>query len=259
MAPTAAPPAFSGRSLSLLLLLGGLFTAFYVTGDLIGAKLFSFTLFGAGPASFGLSGGAQFVATVGILYFPLTFLLTDIINEYFGRRLVRTLTFVAIAVLLILQPLVLWAIHVPTVSFNPGVSAEEMHRSFATVLGPAWSIVIGSCAAFAIGQLLDVTVFSFIRRLTGGRMLWLRSQGSTLVSQLVDSFVVIFLAFVLLPPLVGQPAWPADMALGVSITNYAIKVGLTVLITPLLYLVHGLVRAWLGRDEAERLTAQAHG
>lgn len=254
-----APPAFSGRSLSLLLLLGGLFTAFYVTGDLIGAKLFSFTLLGRGPQDLGLSGGAQFVATVGILYFPLTFILTDIVNEYFGRRIVRSLTFVAIAVLLVLQPLVLWAIQVPTVSFNPAVPAEEMHRSFAVVLGPAWSIVIGSCAAFAIGQLLDVTVFSAIRRLTGGRWLWLRSQGSTLASQLVDSFVVIFLAFVLLPPLAGQSAWPAGLALGVSVTNYVIKVAITVAITPLLYAVHGGVRAWLGRDEAERLVRQAHG
>lgn len=257
--PSVAAPVFGGRSLSLLLLLGALLVAFYVTGDLIGAKLFTFTLFGLTPRSFGLAqDDGPFVATVGILYFPLTFILTDIINEYFGRAVVRILTFIAIAVLLLITPLVVWAIAVPTISFNPAVSSQEMHRSFATVLGPSWAIVAGSCVAFAIGQLLDVAVFSQLRRLTGGRMLWLRSQGSTLVSQLIDSFVVIGLAFVAIPWLLGQAHWSPAQAGAVSLTNYVVKFAIAVAITPLLYLVHWGVHAWLGHDRAESLVRDAH-
>ena len=247
-----------GRSLTLLLILCALMVAFFVTGDLVGAKLFEFTLAGLLPKHFGLGDG-KFVATIGILYFPLTFILTDIINEYFGRRVVRTLTFIAIGVLLLLQPVILASIHATTVSFNPAVSKEVMHQSFATVLGPAWAIVAGSCTAFLIGQLLDVMVFEKLRRLTKGRMLWLRAQGSTLVSQFIDSFVVIFLAFVIIPKLTGcAEPWSVSGAAMVSLTNYVIKAVIAVAITPTLYVVHFMVELWLGRTESERLKALAH-
>ncbi len=250
--------SFSGRSLALLLLLTGIFTGFYVTGDLIGAKLFTFTIFGLTPASLGLGDGTFFVGTVGILAFPLTFLLTDIINEYFGRAVVRVLTFVAITVLLVLQPVVVGAVQVPTISFTPGVTAEQMDLAVRTVLSPAWAIVIGSIAAFALGQWLDVVIFGRLRRLTGDRFLWLRSQGSTLVSQLIDSFVVIFLAFVFIPMATGGQPWAASGAFQVSLTNYVVKVFLAIGLTPVLYLVHVAVEGWLGRDEATRLKHQAH-
>ena len=259
MTSPIAPTAYADRSLALLLTLCALFTAFFVVGDIIGAKLFTFSLFGLTPQDLGLSEKAgPFIGTVGILYFPMTFVLTDILNEYFGSRVVRTLTFIAIGVVLLLQPLILWSIAVPTVSFNPAVSGEQMHQSFATVLGPSWAIIVGSCTAFAIGQLLDVSVFAWLRRITGARMLWLRAQVSTLISQLIDSFVVIFLAFVLVPMLTGGSPWPAASASEVSITNYAVKVVIAIGITPLLYGVHWAVEAWLGRDEAHRLAAAAH-
>lgn len=251
----------SGRSLTLLLALCALFVAFFVTGDLIGAKLFEFSILGLLPKHLGLSDqDGNFIATIGILYFPLTFILTDIINEYFGKKVVRSLTVIAIGTLLLLQPIILWSIAAKTVSFNPAISSEQMHASFATVLGPAWAIVAGSCAAFAIGQWLDVKVFSAIRRVTGGRMMWLRSQGSTLVSQFIDSFVVIFLAFVIIPHLfhTGSAPWAVGAALMVSLTNYVIKAIIAVAITPVLYGFHFLVEFWLGSTEAERLKGLAH-
>lgn len=254
-----SPPTFSGRSLGLLLLLCGLFTGFYVTGDLIGAKLFSFTVFGLAPRDLGLGTGDVFIMTAGTLAFPLTFLLTDIVNEYYGRSVVRALTIVAITVLLVLQPVVVATVAVPTVSFNPAVSAEQMEASVRNVLAPAWAIVVGSIAAFALGQWLDVLLFARLRRLTGSRALWLRAQASTFGSQLVDSFVVIFVAFVLIPAALGQDPWPLGNATQVSTTNYVVKVGIAIASTPLLYLVHLGVVAWLGRSEATRLQGQAHG
>jgi uncharacterized integral membrane protein (TIGR00697 family) len=192
------------------------------------------------------------------LAFPLTFLLTDIINEYYGRVIVRQLTWVAIIVLLCLQPVVLASVAAPTISFNPSVSNEQMDSAFRTVMSPAWAIVIGSICAFIIGQYLDIWLFSWLRRWSGGRFLWLRSQGSTLVSQLIDSFVVIFIAFVLVPAATGGSPWPVGSATEVSTTNYVVKVIIAIGITPVLYLIHAGAKVWLGRAEAERLAHQAH-
>jgi uncharacterized integral membrane protein (TIGR00697 family) len=229
---------------TLLLACLALFVGFFVAANLFGAKLWEFTLFGLRPSDIGLPGGT-FVATAGILAFPLTFVLTDVVNEYFGRRIVRTFTWLAIAVNLVLQPIALGAAAAPTVSFTPGVAST-------------WTITLASLAAFALGQLIDVGVFSWLRRRTGGRMIWLRAQGSTIVSQLIDTLIVIYLAFYVLPMLAGDPHMTAAEAGRVSLTNYIYKFAIAVLLTPILYLVRGLVVAWLGRDEASRLAHEAH-
>lgn len=242
----------------LLLILCGFFVGFFVAVELIGAKLFHFSLFGLGPSTFGLSGNL-FVATTGIIAFPLTFIITDIVNEYYGRRTVRTLTFLAIAVNLALIPVVQAAMWVPATDFKEGVD-QVMQSSFQRALGQSWAIVVASLCAFAVGQLVDVSVFAWLRRRTGGRMLWLRAQGSTVVSQLIDTVVVIFLAFVILPALVdGLYCMTPGQAGLVSLTNYIYKFAIAVAITPLLYLVHWLIDAWLGRDVAARAIAEAHG
>ncbi len=252
------PPTLD-RVQILLLALFGLFSAFFIVGDIIGAKLFEFSLFGLLPSHLGLGEG-KFVATVGILAFPLTFLLTDIINEYFGKRVVRLFTFLSIGVMLLLQLVVQAAIHATTVSFTEGVSAEQFGDAYALALGQSWMIVVGSTTAFAIGQLLDVKVFGALRKATGGRMLWLRAQGSTLVSQAIDTIVVLGLAFMVLPLLTtGKPAWPMTAFLTVCATNYLIKFVIAVASTPILYVVHMAVEQWLGRDTATKLKSAAHG
>jgi len=267
------------RAEKLLLALCALFIGFYVTANLIGAKLFSFSFLGIGPKHFGLGGSGTFVATAGILAFPLTFILTDVINEYFGRRVVRTFTVLALAVSLILQVVVQLAIAAPTVTFNPLPEALQSkteaidavarnaraHAAFATAFGQGWMILAGSLCAFAVGQFLDIWVFSLLRRKTGGRLLWLRAQVSTLVSQLIDTFVVIYLAFWLLPTLTGKgELWPAFSGLdgfsclSVCVINYVVKVIIAVAITPLLYVMHFVIDAWLGKNRADNLIAEAH-
>ncbi len=245
----------------LLLILCGFFVGFFVAVELIGAKLFHFSLFGLGPSSFGLNG-SLFVATTGIIAFPLTFIITDIVNEYYGKRAVRTLTFLAIAVNLALIPVVQAAIHVDAHDFASGGVNEPFNAAFATALGQSWAIVVASLCAFAVGQLVDVSVFAWLRARTGGRMLWLRAQGSTVVSQLIDTFVVIYLAFVVIPWIAGGDnlfAMKPGEAFGVSMTNYIYKFAIAVAITPLLYAVHWAIDAWLGKDEAARAIAEAHG
>jgi uncharacterized integral membrane protein (TIGR00697 family) len=253
-----AGPRGPARSESLLLALCALFVGFFVTAELLGAKLWAFTLFGIGPRDLGLGSGERFVATTGILAFPLTFVLTDVVNEYYGRRIVRVFTFLAIAVNLVLQPVVQAAIAAPAVSFTPGLDAAAIQDAYRIALGQTWAIVAASLVAFLVAQLVDVAVFTWLRRRTGGGLLWLRAQGSTVASQLIDTFLVIFLAFVAIPALLGREHMGADAAANVALTNYVYKFAIAVVITPLLYLAHAAVELWLGHDQAESLVRAAH-
>ena len=114
-----------------------------------------------------------------------------------------------------------------------------------------WTIG-GSAIAFLIGQLIDVAVFHRIRRLTGERWIWLRATGSTLVSQLVDSFVVLYIAFVL-----GPQHWPTPLFLAVASVNYAYKVIAAFALIPLIYLARRLIVGYLGTERATALREAA--
>lgn len=264
---SATPSLANHRRQNLLLTMCALFVGFFVAAELLGAKLWHFTFFGFAPRDLGLQvgaddrGGEWFIATAGTIAFPLTFILTDIINEYFGLRIVRVFTILAIAVNILIQPIVLAAIAVPAHSFADATIVDErMQTAFATALGQSWAIVAGSLVAFLIGQFLDISVFSWLRRKTRGKYLWLRAQASTLVSQLVDSFIVIFLAFVIIPGLVGGDLFSMEpgQAAVVSTTNYVFKFIIAIAITPLLYLTHWLIDTWLGKSDAQAMVHEAH-
>lgn len=231
---------------------------FFVTAEILGAKLWKFTLFGVSPASIGLSDDPHFVATAGIFAFPLTFILTDVINEYFGRRIVRVFTWLAIGVNVILQPIVIGATKAPTVVFTDAYTAQTAHEAYVIAFGQTPSIVAASLLAFAVAQFVDAYTFTWLRKKTGGKMLWLRSQGSTVVSQVIDTFIVIFVAFVIIPEILGNPHMSLGNAAVISLTNYVYKFLIAVLITPLLYFVHAAVHAWLGHAAAAELTHAAH-
>lgn len=254
----ALDPAAARKREVLLLTLLAFFVGFFVTAELIGGKLWRFTLFGVTPADLAISDSLEFVATAGIIAFPLTFILTDLINEYFGKRVVRIFTFLAIGVNVILQPVIQVAIRTPTISFTEGIDDQRMHDAYSIALGQTWAIVAASLVAFLIAQFVDAWVFTWLRHKTGGKKLWLRSQGSTVVSQLIDTFVVIFLAFWVIPALVGQPHMTAANAGVISLTNYVYKFVIAVAITPLLYLVHWGIESYLGREAAHALAHAAH-
>jgi uncharacterized integral membrane protein (TIGR00697 family) len=107
-------------------------------------------------------------------------------------------------------------------------------------------------AAFLLGQMIDVAVFHRIRQATGERWVWLRATGSTAVSQLVDSFVVIWIAFVL-----GPQKWPTSLFLAVSTLNYAWKMLAAIALIPLLYVMRRAITAYLGAERARELREQA--
>ena len=105
---------------------------------------------------------------------------------------------------------------------------------------------------FGVGQLIDVSIFHRIRQLTGERWIWLRATGSTAVSQLIDSFVVLYIAFVL-----GPQQWPISLFLAVGTLNYCYKMVMAVALSPLIYLARHWIERYLGPAEAARIKAEA--
>lgn len=128
----------------------------------------------------------------------------------------------------------------------------NMQAAFGAVFGQSSWIIIGSLVAFLVGQLLDVFVFQWINKKTNQKMIWLRATGSTLVSQFVDSFIVLYIAFV-----IGPAKWSISLFLAVGIVNYMYKFSIAVLLTPIIYLAHELIDRFLGKDKAAELKLNA--
>ena len=248
----------SDRSVRLFLALAGFFIADALIAEFVGVKIFSLErTLGIADVSwslFGIAGTLNF--TSGVLYWPLVFVLTDLINEYYGLRGVRLVSwlaaafiawaFIAAYVAIGLAPAPFW------VEANAALGVPDIQKAFALIFGQGMWTIGGSLVAFLVGQMVDVSVFRRIRRLTGERALWLRATGSTAVSQLFDSFLVLYIAFVL-----GPQQWPVSQFLAVGTVNYAYKMLAAIAVIPLLYLVHAGVRRYLGRDAVERLRTEA--
>ena len=124
--------------------------------------------------------------------------------------------------------------------------------AFASTFGQGLWTIGGSIVAFLLGQLIDVTVFHRIRAATGENFVWLRATASTAVSQFVDSFVVLYIAFVL-----GPQHWPVAQFLAVGTVNYLYKLSMAVLLIPLIYLGRHLIERYLGHENARRLKEEA--
>ena len=113
--------------------------------------------------------------------------------------------------------------------------------------------------AFLIGQVLDVLVFHRIKKLTGEKSIWLRATGSTLVSQLVDSFVVLFIAFYIgkrIQTNQGEP-WSLHQVLVTGTGNYIYKFAVAIVLTPVIYLIHGWIEKYLGKKLANEMKEAA--
>jgi uncharacterized integral membrane protein (TIGR00697 family) len=248
------------RATRLFLALAGFFITDALLAEFVGVKIFSLerTLGTADFAwsLFGVSGTLNF--TAGVIYWPLVFILTDLINEYYGRRGVRLVSWLAVAfigwaflaayIAISLAPAQFW------VDANAELGVPDIQRAYALIFGQGMWTIAGSIVAFLVGQLIDVTVFHRIRSITGERWMWLRATGSTAVSQLFDSFIVLYIAFV-----IGPQKWPVSQFLAVGTVNYAYKMLAAVAMIPALYLVHLGVRHYLGRDETARLRREAAG
>ena len=248
------------RATRLFIALAAFFCVNAVLAEFIGVKIFALEdTLGIAPFEWNLFGQAGSLSfTAGTLLWPVVFVFTDIINEFFGRRGVRMISWVAVA--LIVYGFVFAFLAISLVPAGWWVTAAQAQgvpdyqAAFAAIFGQGMWTIAGSVVAFLVGQLIDVQVFHRIRNATGERFVWLRATGSTAVSQLVDSFVVIWIAFVL-----GPQQWPTSLFLAVSTVNYAYKMAAAIALIPLLYLVRRGITAYLGADRERELRAQAAG
>jgi uncharacterized integral membrane protein (TIGR00697 family) len=251
---------FKTKESRLLLVLGCFFVANAILSEFIGVKIFSVEgTLGIKHFDINLLGvpNLSFNMSAGVLTWPIIFIMTDIINEYFGVKQVRFLSILT-SVLIAYAFLVIWgAMRLKASDFwiHQDINGEDlnMNNAFSGIFGQGMWIIVGSIVAFLIGQIADVTIFHRIKRITGERALWLRSTGSTLVSQLIDSFVVIFIAFYLNP----QYHWSWQMVAAIGLVNYTYKFLVAILMTPVLYVVHGIIDRYLGKDLSSRLVKMA--
>lgn len=254
------PRLLEDRAVRLFIGLAAFFCVNAALAEFIGVKIFALEdTLGIAPLNwnlFGQTGSLSF--TAGTLLWPIVFVMTDTINEFFGSRGVRFISWLAVGLIgygfifafaaIKLAPAGWWV----TAAQAQGV--PDYQAAFAAIFGQGLWTIGGSLVAFLVGQLIDVAVFHRIRRATGEKHVWLRATGSTAVSQLVDSFVVIYVAFV-----IGPQHWPLSLFLAVSTVNYVYKMGFAIALIPLLYLMRRWITRYLGAERAEELRLQAAG
>jgi len=236
------------------------FVANALIAECIGGKIFSLEkLFGAVPSNFTLFGqtGLAFNLTCGVLLWPLEFIVTDIVNEYYGPKAVKHISYTAVALITYAFLMFYAAIKIPPADFWIGSGAESnisnMDNAFFVIFGQGMWIIVGSLTAFLVSQIVDVTVFHKIKKLTGERYIWLRATGSTVVSQLVDSFIVLFIAFK-----IGR-GWSWQLVMAICLVNYAYKFTMAIVLTPLLYFMHRQIERYVGTTVAKQMRLAAMG
>ena len=184
------------------------------------------------------------IMTAGVIAFPITFIVTDLVNEYYGKKGIRFITLIGMAMILFEFAILQIAMAVPTSSISPVPS-----DAFNTVFGASGRIIFGSLTAYVIGQLADITLFHWLRQTTHGRMLWLRATGSTFGSQFLDTFIVLMVAFA------GQLR--IQEILAITLFNYGYKFVIAIVITPVIYLSHWVMDRYLGHETAEEMIEAA--
>lgn len=237
-------------------------TAFFVANALIaeciGGKIFSLEkLLGMRVHEFTLFGqsGLSFSLTCGVLLWPLEFVITDVVNEYYGPKAVRRISYIAVGLISYAFLMFYIAIHVPAAGWWPASGKDQgipdMQLAFDGIFGQGMWIIFGSLVAFLVSQIVDVTVFHKIKKHTGEKKVWLRATGSTLISQLVDSFIVLFIAFK-----IGK-GWSWQLVLAICLVNYTYKSIMAIVLTPVIYFLERRMEKYLGHEVANQMKAAA--
>ncbi|MDF1674459.1 MAG: queuosine precursor transporter [Vicingaceae bacterium] len=213
-------------------ILAGIFITNAVVAELIGGKIIQL-----GP----------FIMSIGIIPWPVVFLTTDLINEYYGKNGVKKLTFITASLIAYAFIVLFFSMNIPAAKGVSAVTDEQ----FQAVFGQSMWIIFASIIAFLVSQFVDVFIFWLLRNKTGGKMIWLRSTGSTVVSQLIDTFIVLGIAFWL----TGKMS--ASEYVNAALTGYTFKLIIAIVLTPLIYLGRYLVNNYLGKELSEQLIEQA--
>lgn len=227
---------FSTKKNKILYIFFGFFVANAVIAELISVKLFDF------GNVIGLEKDTYIMA-LGLLPWPIVFLATDALNEFYGEKIVRQLSLVTSALLLYVFMIIYFADCLPAFDNSdivggvdkPGVTNSQFHQVYAQ----SGYLIFGSVIAFLIGQFVDIYLFGLFKRLSKGRYIWLRATGSTIVSQFIDTILVIGIGFYLPGYITGEQYW------NMVLTGYFIKLIFAVSLTPLIYAVHFCMRKFL--------------
>jgi len=242
----------------LFVILTGIFLTNALMAELIGVKIFSGeSTLGFQPAHLNILGFTMdFNLTAGVVIWPVVFLTSDLINEYFGRPGVKRISYLAAFFIGYSFIVIFLTMKLPPAQWwleanNQDAEGNYFNMDFAfnKILGQGQRIIIGSLTAFLIGQLVDVFVFQKLRKITGSKMLWLRATGSTLVSQFIDSFVVLYIAFI--------GVFSGQQIIAIGLTNYIYKFSVAILLTPLIYLGHYVIDRYLGKENAMKISEEA--
>lgn len=242
----------------LFTVLAGIFITNALLAEMIGVKIFSAeSTLGLAPAHLNILGFVMdFNLTAGVVIWPVVFITTDLINEYFGKPGVKRISYFTAVLIAYAFAVVFIAIRLDPADFwldtngkDPEGNFFNMDFAFNKIFGQGQRIIIGSLTAFLVGQLVDVFVFQKLRQVTGSKWLWLRSTGSTLISQFVDSFVVLYIAF--------AGVFTNQQIIAIGITNYIYKFLVAILLTPLIYFGHALIDRYLGKENAEKISEHA--
>ncbi len=232
----------------LFLALASFFVANALIAECIGGKLFSLELLlgmEQHPFSFLGQEGLTYTLTCGVLLWPLEFVMTDIVNEYYGPKAVKRISYIAVALISYAFIMFYVAIKVPAepsfwITSQQGNGIPNMQKAFTSIFGQGMWIIVGSLTAFLVSQIIDVWAFHRIKKVTGEKKVWLRATGSTLISQFVDSFIVLFIAFY-----IGRD-WSIQRVIVLSIITYSYKAAMALILTPVIYIAEGMIDRYLG-------------
>lgn len=251
----------SSKNVYLFVFLASLFIANALIAEVVGVKIFSVEkMLHIPPLDLPFIGGSRLNLnmSVGVLMWPLVFILSDIINEYYGRRGVRRISFIGAGMIAYAFFVIYAATEAPPAGFWLENNATDqtgnpfnIDFAYSMIFRQGLGMIIGSITAFLVGQLVDAYTFHYLRKLTEHRMLWLRATGSTVVSQLFDSFLILFIAFYLL----GN--WSLIEVISVGVIQYIYKISFAIILTPVIYWMHFIIDRYLGKDSSVAMMEKA--
>jgi queuosine precursor transporter len=246
------------KSTRMFIILAGFFVANAMIAEVIGVKLFSLEkLFGVPPANYSLLGesGLGFTLSVGVLPWPIVFIMTDLINEYYGIKAVRFLSFMTAGLISMAFFVFYFAIKMPPDDFWQSSQIKNnvpaMQDAFQQILGQGMNIIVASLTAFLVGQLADALVFRKIKLLTGEKHIWMRATLSTTISQLIDTIVVSYMY------LYFSLGFSFARVTAIALLGYSYKLIVAILCTPLIYWVHHVIEKFLGKEKAAEMKQSA--
>jgi|TARA_B110000438_G_scaffold302790_2_gene361722 queuosine precursor transporter len=235
---------------NVFFILSGIFITNAIIAEILGTKIFEFDFI------------LNFNMSVGVIIWPVVFISTDIINEYFGKKGIKKISYFTILLIIYVFIIIYMSTKLTPNNYWLNINSTDnngnpfdINYAYNIIFLQSTGIIIGSIVAFLIAQILDVIIFQKIKKITKGKYIWLRATGSTLISQFIDSFIVLFIAFYFLAP--DNKEWSISQVFSVGFDNYTFKFIVAILITPAIYLAHYLIDNYLGNSLANKCKSEA--